>query len=562
MEVLLLFKFIGCLGLLMYGMKLTSEALQKMAGSQLRHILDALTTNRFTSMLTGALVSGIVLSSTSTSVMSISFIHAGMLSFVQGLSVIMGASVGNTLIAWIMAAEFNFSLSDYIYPLFIPALCLIYSRNHRSQGEALFGMCFIFLWLGALYHTAGEMHLDRMECFGGWCTSEGNQFGFYLICLLVGAALTMLIRSSGALMAASMVFCSVGVLSVYAGVALVMGENIGRAVITARAAVHAGLQARRTALAQFIFNLFGVVWAFGLFPYFVDVMIPLFDYDPQPGAPGHVNLAYVLAAFHTCFNLCNVAIFIGLVKPLERLSERFIPKDAEGEDEDGELRYITCGLLTTPELSVLEAQKEITNYADTVCRMFTTVRYLLNTERSMEFKQLYERVQRYEQVTDEMEVEIVHYLNEVSDDRLSSDTKTQIRSMLREVSEIESIGDSCYHLARTIGRKYQGKAFFTAKQKEHLHQMFQLVEQALEEMKRVIGSRNIPSAAPASFYIEQEINNFRKQLRMLNFMDVNHREYSYQMGTLYMELINECEKLGDYVINVVEARLDARPKDN
>lgn len=562
MEVFALLRLIGCLGLLMYGMKLMSEGLQKMAGNRLRHILDTLTTNRFTSMLTGALITGIVLSSTSTSVMTIGFVHAGMLSFVQGLSVIMGASFGNTLIAWVMAAEFNYSLSGYIFPLFILAICLIYSRDHRSKGESLFGLCFIFLGLGMLYYFADEMRLAENEQLKDILRLWGDRYGTYFVYLLTGAFLTMLVQSSGALMAVSMISCSTGILSVYAGVALVMGENIGRAVITCRSASSAGLQARRMALAQLIFNLFGVIWAFWAFPWFVDAVSPLFDYDSHPTAPGYSDLAYVLAAFHTCFNLCNVAVFIWLVKPIERLSERLILPEPDGEDEEARLRYITGGLLTTPELSVLEAQKEITNYVDTVCKMFTSVRFLLTASSPHEFKRLYERIERYEQVSDEMEVEIAHYLNEVSDDRLSSDTKNRIRSMLREVSEIESIGDSCYHLARTIGRKYKGNAPFTSKQQEHLHQMFQLAEQALEEMKHLIGSKNIPAEAHSSFYIEQEINNFRKQLRVLNIMDVNRHEYSFHAGTVYMDLINECEKLGDYVINVVEARLDARPKEN
>jgi len=559
MTVLAFLKLMGCLGLLMYGMKLLGEGLQKMAGNQLRNVLDTLTTNRFTSLLTGALIALIIQSSTATSVMTIGFVHAGLFTFVQALSVIMGASVGNTFIAWLMAAEFNFSLSNYVYPLLAVAICLIYSRNHRSAGESLFGICFLFLGLGWLYIFAADTDPAINERLARFFAAAGNGYGSHLLFLLAGGLLTMLVRSSAALMATSMILCSTGVLSIYSGVALVMGENIGRALLTWQAAASAGLPARRTALAQLIFNLSGVAWAFWVFPLFVDEICNRVDYDPQPSSPAHNNLAYVLAAFHTCFSICNVLVFIGLIKPLKRLSHRLITPSEEGNEEEYELKYISCGLLTTPELSVLEARKEINNYVALTCRMFTQVQILCTVSNDNEFNKLFTRIEKYESVSDDMEVEIANYLNEVSDDRLSSDTKNQIRCMLREISEIESIGDSCYNIARTLERKFRNKEPFTGRQMEHLHQMFQLTDQALEEMKRLLSGKHIPKEAGTSFYIEQEINNFRKQLRSLNIIDINNHEYTYHVGAMYMDIINECEKLGDYIINVVEARLDAHP---
>lgn len=559
MTVLAFLKLLGCLGLLMYGMKLLGEGLQKMAGNQLRHVVDTLTTNRFTSLLTGALVALIIQSSTATSVMTIGFVHAGMFTFVQGLSVIMGASVGNTLIAWLMAAEFNFSLSNYVYPLLAVAICLIYSRNHRSAGESLFGICFLFLGLGWLYIFAAEADPAANERLARFLSSAGSGYGSHLLFLLAGGALTMLVRSSAALMAASMILCSTGVLSIYSGVALVMGENIGRALLTWRAAASAGRPARRTGLAQLVFNLSGVAWAFWVFPLFVEAVCGWVHYDPAPSSPDHSNLAYVLAAFHTCFSLCNVLLFIGLIKPLERLSDKLVTPSEEGEEEESELKYIRCGLLTTPELSVLEARKEIKNYADLTCKMFMQVQILTTVTQDNEFNQLFTRIEKYESVSDDMEVEIANYLNEVSNDRLSDDTKNQIRCMLREISEIESIGDSCYNIARTVSRKFRNKEPFTPQQLEHLHQMFQLTDQALQEMNRLLGGKHIPREAGTSFYIEKEINNFRKQLRSLNIIDINNHAYTYHIGAMYMDIINECEKLADYVINVVEARLDSHP---
>lgn len=559
MTVLAFLKLLGCLGLLMYGMKLLGEGLQKMAGNQLRHVLDTLTTNRFTSLITGALIALIIQSSTATSVMTIGFVHAGMFSFVQALSAIMGATVGNTFIAWLMAAEFNFSLSNYVYPLLTIAICLIYSRNHRSAGESLFGICFLFLGLGWLYFFAADTDAATNERLARFFAAAGNGYGSYLLFLLAGGAITMLVRSSAALMATSMILCSTGVLSIYSGVALVMGENIGRAILTWQAASSASLAARRTGAAQLIFNLAGVAWAFWVFPLFVNEICRWINYNPLPSAPEHSNLAYVLAAFHTCFNLCNVCVFIWLVKPLERLAHRLIQPSEKSNEEDYELKYISCGLLTTPELSVLEARKEITNYAELTHRMLTQVQILTTVSNDHEFNQLFTRIEKYEAISDDMEVEIANYLNQVSDDRLSSDTKNQIRCMLREVSELESIGDSCYNIARTINRRFRSKEAFTARQSEHLHQMFQLTDQALAEMKRIVSGKHVPKEASTSFYIEQEINNFRKQLRSLNIIDINNHEYTYHVGAMYMDIVNECEKLGDYIINVVEARLDAYP---
>lgn len=556
MTVLAFLKLLGCLSLLMYGMKLLSEGLQKMAGNRLRHVLDTLTTNRLSALLSGALVALIIQSSTATSVMTIGFVHAGMFSFAQALSVIMGASVGNTFIAWLMAAEFNFSLSDYVYPLLLIAICLIYSREKRSAGESLFGLCFTFLGLGGLYAFAAEIDPIVIEQTSLFFSAMGEGYGAFAVFLFIGALITILVQSSAALMATSMILCSTGILSIYCGVALVMGENIGRAILTLNAASSAGLAAKRTAMAQLVFNVFGVTWAFWLFPIFVNEICQLVHYEAHPTAPGHNNLAYVLAAFHTCFNICNVVLFVWFIKPLEQLLNRVVKPTEKTEEEDDELKYITCGLLTTPELSILEAKKEIINYATLTNRMFSQVRLLSSVNKLNEFNQLFTRIERGETVSDDMEGEIANYLNEVSDDRLSSATKNRIRCMLREVSEIESIGDSCYNIARTVARKIQSNERFTEKQTTHLHQMFQLTEHALQEMTKLLSAKNTPKEAAKSFYIEQEINNFRKQLRSLNIIDINNHEYTYQVGAMYMDIVNECEKLGDYVINVVEARLE------
>lgn len=563
MVVLAFLKLLGCLGMLMYGMNLLSESLQKMAGNKLRHILDSLATNRMTSLLTGALVTAMLQSSVTSSLLTVRFVHAGMLSLSQSLPILMGASVGNTLIAWIMAIEYNYEISAYIYPLMLISMILVYMHRQRLWGESLFGLSFIILSLGLFYHYADEIQLARVGILNDFLSFGRENYGSYLVLLVIGALLTFLIQSSAVLMAVSILLCATGVWSIYSGVAFVLGENIGRALLTWRAARQASLQARRTALGQMLFNIGGVAWVFFVFPYIVDYLCDiLLDSDMSPlGSVGvNKNNAYVLAAFHTGFNLCNATLFICFLKPLETLCNKALIRK-KGQDDQRELRFIVNGPQETPELSAMEARKEILNYAYIVSQMFMQTRYLFSAPNDVDFNNTFAKIQHYEEVCDDMEIEIANYLNKISDERLSAELKNTIRGMLRQVSEIESIGDSCFHIARTTARNYKSEQRFSEKQLDHLHQMFQLVEQAFGQMKQILAARKVPKEASTAYYIENEINNFRKQLRSLNIIDVNSYAYSYLTGTMYMDIINECEQMADCMINVTEARLDEQNKE-
>lgn len=563
MVVLAFLKLLGCLGMLMYGMNLLSESLQKMAGNKLRHILDSLATNRMTSLLTGALVTAMLQSSVTSSLLTVRFVHAGMLSLSQSLPILMGASVGNTLIAWIMAIEYNYEISAYIYPLMLISMILVYMHRQRLWGESLFGLSFIILSLGLFYHYADEIQLARVGILNDFLSFGHENYGSYLVLLVIGALLTFLIQSSAVLMAVSILLCATGVWSIYSGVAFVLGENIGRALLTWRAARQASLQARRTALGQMLFNIGGVAWVFFVFPYIVDYLCDiLLDSDMSPLASVGVNKnnAYVLAAFHTGFNLCNATLFICFLKPLETLCNKALIRK-KGQDDQRELRFIVNGPQETPELSAMEAKKEILNYAYIVSQMFMQTRYLFSAPNDVDFNNTFAKIQHYEEVCDDMEIEIANYLNKISDERLSAELKNTIRGMLRQVSEIESIGDSCFHIARTTARNYKSEQRFSEKQLDHLHQMFQLVEQAFGQMKQILAARKVPKEASTAYYIENEINNFRKQLRSLNIIDVNSYAYSYLTGTMYMDIINECEQMADCMINVTEARLDEQNKE-
>ncbi len=561
--ILIFMQILGSLGLLMYGMKAMSEALQKMAGSQLRHILGAMTTNRFTGMLTGTFITCAVQSSSATTVMTVSFVNAGLLTLAQAISVIMGANIGTTLTAWIMSLGFRVDLTMAVYPAFFLGILLIFSKKRRYFGDFLFGIAFLFFSLVLLSDAGNKLDLSHnpaaISFFSSFDTSSHLNI---LLFLAIGTVITCIVQSSAAVMAITILLCSTGVLPIYFGIALVMGENIGTTATANLAALGANTQARRAALAHLMFNVIGVFWVMCLFYPFVDFVCSLVGYDPANTSLTPTQRAAILpialAAFHTCFNVANTAILIWFIPLLEKLVCMIIRPKASKEDDDFRLRFIQAGIMKTPELSVLEASKEIHSFSERIRRMFGMVQELLTTTEDKDFEKLYTRIEKYESISDNMEVEIAKYLDHVSDAHLSDETKEKVRDMLREISEIESIGDSCYNLARTISRKRNGKEDFTEEQYSHINQMFELTDSALEQMGNVLVRHKNNIDINRSFTIENEINNFRNQLRTQNISDVNDRKYDYTIGTMYMDIIQECEKLGDYVINVVEARMHAK----
>ena len=566
--LLIAFKLLGSLALLMYGMKTMSDALQKMAGPQLRHVLGAMTTNRFTGMLTGVFVTAAVQSSTATTVMTVSFVSAGLLTLAQAISVIMGANIGTTLTAWIMSAGFSFNITDFVYPAFFIAIILIYSKRRRTAGDFLYGIAFMFLGLGTLRQTGIDMNLGEQESVLAFFSSfDPNSFLTTITFLVIGGVLTMCVQSSAAVMAITMILCSSGVLPIYQGIALVMGENIGTTVTSNIVAMSAGTQARRAAFAHMFFNLFGIVWVLMIFHPFVDMVCGLVGYDvTMTKEVGHdafmanaAKLSFVLAAFHTCFNLINTAVLIWFIPQIEKLVCRVIKAKEEDEDEDTRLRYIHGGLMKTPEISVYQAQKEITLFGVRIQRMYGMVRELFEmstTEtREEDFTKLFERIEKYEGISDNMEIEIARYLEQVSDAHLSDDTKSKIRQMMRQIGEIESIGDACYNLARAINRKYSGKQEFTQWQYVSVRGIMQLTDDALSQMNVIMKGRREELSIRETFRIENEINALRDKLKTQNVQAVNDHLYDYATGTLYTDMVNECEKLGDYVVNVVQARL-------
>ncbi len=553
-------KLLGSLALFLYGMKIMSEGLQKFAGDRLRTILTAMTTNRVTGVLTGILITALIQSSSATTVMVVSFVNAGLLTLSQSIGVIMGANVGTTVTAWIISVfGFKVDIAAMALPLLAIGIPLIFSKksSRKSIGEFLFGFSFLFMGLSFLQTYSPDLGKNpEMLAF----VQEWTDLGFLsiIIFVLVGAVLTMIVQASAATMAITLIMCANGWITFELGAALAMGQNIGTTITANLAALTGNTQARRAALAHLLFNVFGVIVVLIIFSPFTK-SISWFVTNIMHQTDPSTRVAFELSAFHTAFNIFNVLLLIWFVKGIERVVCVMLPM--KEVDEEYRLRYISGGLLSTAELSILEARKEIHLFAERTRKMFGFVRDLLHTEKDDEFNNLFSRIEKYESISDSMELEIANYLNQVSEGRLSSESKLQIRAMLREVTEIESIGDSCYNLARTINRKSQTNQDFTEKQYDHIHFMMKLADDALAQMITVVERKeNTSIDVNKSFNIEKEINNYRNQLKNQNIVDVNNKEYDYQMGVYYMDIIGECEKLGDYVVNVVEASTDIKEK--
>ena len=593
-------KLIGSLGMFLYGMKVMSEGLQKVAGDRLRSILTAMTTNRVTGILTGVLITALIQSSSATTVMVVSFVNAGLLSLAQSITVIMGAKVGTTVTAWIISIfGFKVSISSFAIPLIGLSIPLIFSGNsrRRSWGEFIVGFAFLFLGLDFLKGSVPDIQSNpAILSF----LTEYTNLGYLSIFLflLIGTVLTIVVQSSSATMAITLIMCSKGWISFDIAAAMVLGENIGTTITANMAALSANISAKRAAFAHFLFNILGVCWVLLLFYPFTRMIATLVtefssfgspyelaqfikNTDPaiinqisemqeKPTDPAlaaissqyqslQVSVSYALSLFHSVFNIINVLIMGWFVNAYVFIVTRVI-KQKKNDDEEFQLKYISGGMLSTSELSLLQVKKEIQVYAERTHRMFGMVRDLLHTkEGSEEYSKLYSRIEKYEQISDRMELEIANYLNKVADGRLSYEGKLQVTAMLTMVTEIESMGDSCYHLARTLIRKQEAKTQFTDEIVSNIDTIFKLVDDAINNMMQILPQNELEeSDLNRTYNKETEINNFRNVLRITNIENVNAKKYEYQAGTFYMDLVEEAEKLADYIVNVVEALKEKR----
>ena len=555
MKVELFFRLLGSLALLIYGMKTMSDALQKMAGPSLRHILARMTGNRFSGMLTGTMVTCAVQSSSATTVMTVSFVSAGLLTLAQAISIIMGANIGTTLTAWIMSLGYNVDLTAVVFPAFLVGMVLIYKKRHRVAGDFLFGIAFLFWSLVMLSSVGRDMDLahnpDVVNFFASFDT--GSYLTIFAF-LAAGTLITCVVQSSAAVMAITILLCSTGVLPIYMGIALVMGENIGTTATANLAALGAGTEARRAALAHLLFNVFGVVWVLAVFYPLVDMVCSLVGYNPSLSGQAE-RIPVVLAMFHTCFNVLNTALLIGFIPQMERIVCRLLPEGKAEAKEPSTLHFISGGVIQTPEIAVLQAQKEIVHFAERMHRMFGMVCSLIDEKDKKEFESQYARIERYETIADNMEIEIANFLEQVGNEHLSDETKEKTRVILRQIGELESIGDACYKMARTVNHLRENKEDFTAEQYTRLHDMLRLVNEAVVQMIVVVSGRRKDLSLADSLSIENDINELRNILRSDSAMGVDAHLYSYAIGTIYNDIVADCEKIGDYVMNIVEARL-------
>ena len=551
-------RLIGSLALFLYGMKIMSEGLQKFAGDSLRRILTAMTTNRVTGVLTGVLITALIQSSSATTVMVVSFVNAGLLTLTQSIGVIMGANIGTTVTAWLISAlGFKVDIAAFALPLLAFALPLFFSgkSSRKSIGEFVFGFAFLFMGLQSLKANAPDLGANpEMLAF----VQNYTDMGFFsiILFLFIGAILTMIVQASAATMAITLIMCANGWIDYHLGVALVLGENIGTTITANLAALTGNTQARRAALAHLVFNVFGVMWVLVLFYPFTNAVSWFVTHVMKVSDPA-VAVSFKLAAFHTAFNISNTFIMIWFVSLIEKTVCTLIKPKVE--EEEYRLRYITGGMLSTAELSILQAHKEISLFAERTARMFNMVKELFYEKNEETFLKTYSRIEKYENISDRMEIEIANYLTEVSEGRLSSESKEEIRIMLRAVSEIESIADSCNNLARSIKRRNEFKSEFTEEQNKHLDHMFELVSGALNRMNLILHKPElVHDDINPSYNIENEINNYRNQLKSRNIEDINNKLYQYQDGVYYMDMVSESEKLGDYVLNVVQAVIEKK----
>ena len=552
MELIInIFSLVGSLALFLFGMKTMSEGLEKFAGDRLRSILAAMTKNRVMGVLTGILITALIQSSSATTVMVVSFVNAGLMTLGQSIGVIMGANIGTTVTAWIISAVgFKVNIAAFAIPLLAIGMPLIFSNkgNRKSIGEFVFGFSFLFMGLAFLQEAATAMNIGDMVAS---MLSHVPQDSFLTILLfvIVGALVTMIVQASAATMAITLMLFGMNIpgFGFEQAAALAMGQNIGTTITAFMASLTANTQARRAALAHMFFNVFGVVAFLIVFYPACDAVSWFVD-----SIMGGGNDLFKLSAFHTAFNIINTLLLIGFVRQIEMLVCRVLPMKAQ--EEDYRLRFISGGLLSTAELSIMEAQKEIHHFAERCQRMFTFVPELMQIQDETEFNKLFSRIGKYENITDSMEMEIAAYLNKVSEGRLSDASKSQIQKMLRQITELESIGDSVYNLGRTLNRhRMHCQDDFTPEQTQHMQTMLQLVEGSLDEMMKRIDLTAPRTNITKSINIENEINNYRKQLRNQNLHDVNAGLYSYQLGVFYVDFISECERLADYVMNVVQA---------
>lgn len=592
-----LFGLLGAVGLFMYGMKVMSEGLQKAAGDRLRNILSAMTRNRFTGLLTGFVITALIQSSSASTVMVVSFVNAGLMSLGQSMAVIMGANVGTTFTAWIIALfGFKVNISAFVLPLIGIAVVLLFMNKSKTKsiGEFLIGFSFLFMGLDMISTHVPDLQ-SNTEMFAVLKEYASLGLPSILIFCLVGLLVTAVIQSSAATFAITLIMCSKGWITFDLACALVLGSNIGTTITPILASMSGNVAAKRASMGHLLFNLLGTVWCLCVFVPFAnmnawltesigqgdpnalyhyvtgleatspEIYNHLFDNSLPQGHEALSNIAamqmsvsFGLSIFHTTFNLVNVVIMIWLTNVYVKIVEWVVPSKRR-DDEEFTLKFISRGLLNASELNIAQAEKEMAVYAERVGRMINMAQTLIHTkEKSDDFNKLYSRLEKYEDISDRMELEIAHYLNRCAEGRLSNEGKLRIAAMLNIISEIESIADSCMGIGKILSRKIQSGVDFNDEIYSNIDTMYIYVKSAMEMMVAQLHDvENVSGKSLIDSYNkEREINNYRNSLRSANVGNINAKHYEYQAGIYYMDIIGDLEKTGDYIINVVDTLRD------
>lgn len=556
METLLdVLNFVGALGLFLFGMKLMSDSLQKLAGDKMRAVLSKMTSNRFSGVLTGAGITTLIQSSSATTVMVVSFVNAGLLKLSGAIAVIMGANIGTTVTAWIISLlGFEFNINMLVYPAIAIAAPFLFIEKRKSVGEFLIGFALLFMGLEALKGGVPDFTLPQYSGVLEFIASmSGYGYLSILLFVLIGTILTVVVQSSSAMMAITLVMCAKGLIGFEVAAALVLGENIGTTITANMAAMMANATAKRAARAHLMFNVIGVVWMLVLFYPF----LYLISWIVEPNGGNGIHLAALsipvaLSLFHSIFNIINTSVLVWFIPSIERIVSKIVPIN---EEEDFRLKFIPTGFMAASELNIEPAKKEIESFSKRVLRMYNFIPELFEEKDEKKFDQLMSRTRKYEEITDRMELEIANYLAKVSENELSVNASYEISAMLRIVDNLESIGDSCYQLSIAIDGKKKQNISFTDEMTENLRTMFAFVREAVEVMNSNLSESYINVNGSKAKELETKINNYRDKLRTEHTEAIKNNDYSYQTGICYSNLYAQCEKLADFAINVTEAML-------
>ena len=535
-----------------------SDGIQKVAGSKMRNILSSMTSNRFLGITTGFLITALLQSSSATTVMTVSFVNAGLLSLVESIGVIMGANIGTTITAWLISIlGFKVKISTIALPIIAIGFPLMFSKktNLKAWAEVLIGFALLFMGLYELKHAVPD--LKQNPSFLSFLANYADQ-GYIstIIFIGVGTILTLVVQSSSAAMALTLVMCFEGYIPFELAAAMVLGENIGTTITANLAALVANVHAKRAARAHFIFNVFGVVWMIIAFPFFINFidqyMTEYMGMSPLNPVDKSATVPLGLSIFHTTFNIFNVVLLVGFVPFMSKIATSLVKSKGDA-DEEFKLDYISAAGIAIPEVAILEAKKEVAKFGDVTMRMNDFMKSLINDQNKKTRNKMFNKLKKYEEITDRVEVEIASYLDNLSTKEVSQNTSSQIRAMLSITNDLERIGDIYYQMSKTIERKDESKLYFLPEQRENLNNMLDVLDKAFTEMNANLRSEYGHISIENAKKHEREINQIRNNLRKSYLEQAEKGEYKFQPGIMYNDLFSSCEKVGDHIINVSEA---------